>query len=416
MKKHLLTNSYNGGGILDIKSKNAFTLIELLAIIVILAIIAVITVPIILNIIENSRMGAATDSAYGYKDSVNKTYITELSKPNQEGLKLNGTYEVQADGTLEAADTYDFGVSGYDSLPVAVSGDKPSSGSLTYENNVLKSGWLVIGDYKVTFNQDGTVTTVKNASSNNNQNANANNDDEQVEQNVEPLAIGTTIAYSTSLNGVTLNNWKVFLSDEEYTYLIYGDYFPNAAVNITGIDTLGTYDVCTNEDRETFIALMSESYWRSMLTGTLNGTISIDETLNENALAIGTPDLALWVDSWNITYPSYSITISQISLGYYIQFTDYEDSSGSQGSVLTMPSETTEFQSLKQNASLYKLYFPHNEHIEDEGTFGYWLSSPSAEGGVSYVCDNDSINFTEPYEYSIALRPVIKLPTSVVNQ
>ena len=49
------------------KKKNAFTLIELLAIIVILAIIALITVPIILNIIENSRKGAAQDSAYGYK-------------------------------------------------------------------------------------------------------------------------------------------------------------------------------------------------------------------------------------------------------------------------------------------------------------------------------------------------------------
>ena len=50
------------------RKKNGFTLIELLAIIVILAIIAVITVPIILNIIDNSRRGAAKDSAYGYKD------------------------------------------------------------------------------------------------------------------------------------------------------------------------------------------------------------------------------------------------------------------------------------------------------------------------------------------------------------
>ena len=39
------------------KKKNGFTLIELLAIIVILAIIAVITVPIILNIIDNAKMG-----------------------------------------------------------------------------------------------------------------------------------------------------------------------------------------------------------------------------------------------------------------------------------------------------------------------------------------------------------------------
>ena len=44
--------------------KKGFTLIELLAIIVILAIIAVITVPIILNIIENSRKGAAIDRCH----------------------------------------------------------------------------------------------------------------------------------------------------------------------------------------------------------------------------------------------------------------------------------------------------------------------------------------------------------------
>ena len=93
MKKHLLTSSCSGGGITRLRN-NAFTLIELLAIIVILAIIAVITVPIILNIIENSRKGAATDSAYGYKDSINKYYVSELSNNNK--LMLNGTYEVKA--------------------------------------------------------------------------------------------------------------------------------------------------------------------------------------------------------------------------------------------------------------------------------------------------------------------------------
>ena len=56
-------------------NKKGFTLIELLAIIVILAIIAVITVPIILNIIENSKNGAAQDSAYGFKDAVEKYYV-----------------------------------------------------------------------------------------------------------------------------------------------------------------------------------------------------------------------------------------------------------------------------------------------------------------------------------------------------
>ena len=52
-------------------------MIELLAIIVILAIIAVITIPILLNVIENSRKGATIDSAYGYKDSVQQYYLSK---------------------------------------------------------------------------------------------------------------------------------------------------------------------------------------------------------------------------------------------------------------------------------------------------------------------------------------------------
>ena len=151
-----------GGGITNLK-RNAFTLIELLAIIVILAIIAVITVPIILNIIENSRKGAATDSAYGYKDSVNKFYIAELQNHNK--LKLDGTYIVNSDGSLEPTtdNTFGFGDSEYgDSLDVAVSGTIPSNGKLRYSNNVLNAGCVVIGDYKVTFGTDGKVNeTVK---------------------------------------------------------------------------------------------------------------------------------------------------------------------------------------------------------------------------------------------------------------
>ena len=148
------------------KKKNAFTLIELLAIIVILAIIAVITVPIILNIIENSRKGAATDSAYGYKDAINKYYVQELSYNNQ--LKLNDTYTV-TNGTLSGGD---FGDEEITSLPIAVSGTVPTSGSLTYSNNVLTEGWLVIGDYRVTFNENGTVTTIKNSGSSSNEQGN----------------------------------------------------------------------------------------------------------------------------------------------------------------------------------------------------------------------------------------------------
>ena len=124
------------------KSKNGFTLIELLAIIVILAIIAVITVPIILNIIKNSKKGAATDSAYGYKDAVNKWYVSKLQDDN--GYILNGNYTI-SDGKL-------------DDIDIPISGDKPENGTLTYTNNLLTGGCLTIGEYKVTFDSNGSVS------------------------------------------------------------------------------------------------------------------------------------------------------------------------------------------------------------------------------------------------------------------
>ena len=127
------------------KKNNGFTLIELLAIIVILAIIAVITVPIILNIIENSKKGAAQDSAYGYKDAVEKYYVSELY--DNSSFKLDGTYTI-SDGD-------------FDGIEIPLSGTKPSGGSLTYEGNLLTGGCLVFGDYAVSFASDGSISSTE---------------------------------------------------------------------------------------------------------------------------------------------------------------------------------------------------------------------------------------------------------------
>ena len=45
------------------KSKNAFTLIELLAVIIILAIVALIATPIILDVVEDARISAGKSEA-----------------------------------------------------------------------------------------------------------------------------------------------------------------------------------------------------------------------------------------------------------------------------------------------------------------------------------------------------------------
>ena len=131
------------------KKNKGFTLIELLAIIVILVIIAVITVPIILNVIDNSRVGTIKDSIYGYKDAINKFYMLELYKNGN--FKLNGTYRLTNKGELiDSENTY----------VVPFSGNIPSGGNLTYENNILKNGCITMDEYKVII-EDGEVKTLE---------------------------------------------------------------------------------------------------------------------------------------------------------------------------------------------------------------------------------------------------------------
>lgn len=122
------------------KNRKGFTLIELLAIIVILAIIAVITVPIILNIIETSRKGAATDSAYGYTDAVEKFYTSNLFE--NRDLKLNGAYVID-DGEISGTS--------FNNVQVPTSGNVPTQGVLFYLNNRLINGCLVLNDYQVEY-------------------------------------------------------------------------------------------------------------------------------------------------------------------------------------------------------------------------------------------------------------------------
>ena len=66
------------------KKKNAFTLIELLAVIVILAVILVISIPRILDVIETSKKDSFKSTAQLIADSAEKKYVTN---------KLNNTDE-----------------------------------------------------------------------------------------------------------------------------------------------------------------------------------------------------------------------------------------------------------------------------------------------------------------------------------
>ena len=122
------------------KKKNGFTLIELLAILVILAIIAVITIPKINKVINESKQNAARNSAYGYKDAIEKWEASQ----QEDDIYLNGNYTI-TNGKL-------------DNYTIPITGSAPSSGYLTYEDDDLISGCLVINGYEAIY-QNGKFTS-----------------------------------------------------------------------------------------------------------------------------------------------------------------------------------------------------------------------------------------------------------------
>lgn len=100
-------------------NKKGFTLIELLAVIVILAIIALIAVPQVIRILNNARLSAAKDSAYGILKAAD-TYAAE--------------YMIKNDGNSLASNTT-FSCDGKSCGSLEFKGTKPTKGSIGYNGN-----------------------------------------------------------------------------------------------------------------------------------------------------------------------------------------------------------------------------------------------------------------------------------------
>ena len=129
------------------KRKNAFTLIELLAVIVVLAIIALIATPIVMNTIEKSKKGAAERSADNYIDAVETTVATK----RLDGNILEGTYTINDKGNLE-------GNGLTEPLVIEMNGNKPTSGTITIKDGqVTTDSKMTIGDYDVAYNPTSKV-------------------------------------------------------------------------------------------------------------------------------------------------------------------------------------------------------------------------------------------------------------------
>ena len=131
------------------KRKNAFTLIELLAVIVVLAIIALIATPIVMNTIKNAKKGAAERSADSYIKQVETAVAEERLNKNEV---LEGEYQITSDGNLcrdKSASCSDD-----NKIKIEMSGTKPTSGKIKITNGSVDqtSSSMTIGDYTVSYN------------------------------------------------------------------------------------------------------------------------------------------------------------------------------------------------------------------------------------------------------------------------
>ena len=217
------------------------------------------------------------------------------------------------------------------------------------------------------------------------------------------IKVGDSVAYTTTLNGVTLSDWKVFYVDGDYTYIILADYLPNSAVNITNISKHGDYSVNSYSRVILIDAMTTTSNWSSLLTGTLNGNnIDYRSSTDTNIKAMGSPTLDLYLNSWNSKYPSDQI--------YTAIRTDFPDSIG-WGYYIGDSENPTTYKVRKSNSDI--LYYPHTS--EWNSCDAYWLASPSANQSdtIMYVDFSGYLCHNQNYQNNRAFRPVICLPSSI---
>ena len=207
------------------KKRNAFTLIELLAVIVILAVILVIAIPRILDVIEESKKDSFKNSAQLIADTAEKKYVTNklnnideeitcesVSKLNKEDyeycfVKINE--EGKATVTIEGKGKFKgMGICNASKETSEIS-DTCSTDSSYFYYQEAEDGILII-DYEA-----GTPkVTVKDESKCKNYLINSwNNDSEKAQSDATALCSGNALDDGLTLKGVIQEG---FISSKDY--------------------------------------------------------------------------------------------------------------------------------------------------------------------------------------------------------
>ncbi len=238
---------------------------------------------------------------------------------------------------------------------------------------------------------------------------------------------GLKVTNYTSQNGQ--NDWRIFYSDGTQIFLITGDYINTTETNrinsATGMTTSKYSAYWATNSVPAFQTVDSTTLTRFKATeyalqSGINNSKCVSTLLNDNnwstykdsenkaEKAIGSPTVEMWMDSWNARYPKSSDQIyrkastSTSYPGYYVG--------------TSQDPTTTYIDSSVMNAKEgynNKLYYPHRSSYN--GTYGYWLASPSAFGSdrVLSVDCNGFVGGNYFYNSYLGVRPVVSLNSGI---
>lgn len=143
--------------------ENGFFRVELIVVMFAGLLVMFFAVPRAKKMVLNIKMNSAIDSVNSYKENVNNFYVSKLFLDNS--FKLDGVYNISNGNLITDTDEYE----------IKVYGNVPSGGYLLYNDNVLKDGCVIVGDFSVIVS-DGEVISATKGSCNSNYASNNNSD------------------------------------------------------------------------------------------------------------------------------------------------------------------------------------------------------------------------------------------------
>ena len=365
-------------------NKKGFTLVELLAVIVILAIIALIAVPIILNVIDEAKRGAAENSANGYLEAVEKQIALDL---------LNNNTTTITDGVHQISELSN----------VKVSGDAPKSGWIKIKEGKIIEYSFVVGEYVVTKNSDivkgNTAYTFKEYKT-------GTMDEVDVIYYNPETNEKCSNATSTTGTKTGCMKWYVIKDSDQYT---------------------STVDVILDHNTTAIVQYNSNgtnAEMNEVATALVNDTQTWDSSVKETARLITADEVAKITQadihlSWHSSKLSGTPNLSTIISSFYLD--------GSRGSDPLWETQVANasnksiyawlYDYMHQTATAFGSNYEDNNTYLYDGTnriplYGYWTSTPvtGTSGGVWRVGNyGDLNNYNTADLYAGGVRPVITI-------